>query len=516
MARAMIACADPRAAEAGLDVLRGGGNAVDAAITVAAMLTVVDFANTGIGGDMFALVWMADDGAVRALNASGRAPRAASADFYRHRGYEAMPARGPLAVNTPGALDGWQRLLDRFGTRPLGELLAPAIATARDGFELNQRMADNIAECDDLLSMWPTTARIFLPGGLPPKAGDRLCMRDLAETYRRIADEGIDVFYRGAIADAIADAFAEAGGLLAKHDLMNHESNWVEPIARDYRGHCIYEMPPNTQGVCLLQQLALLEGWDLSGLSAGERVCRQVEAKRIAFADRNTYVTDPEFEHVPVEALVSDTYAEERRASLNLDRIAENIPPGDFGGDTSDTTYLAVVDEAGNCVSFINSLFAAMGSTFVAGDTGVLFQNRGSGFSLDPSHRNRIEPGKRTMHTLNPLMVFRDDRPYLVMGTIGGDQQTAGTQQILVNHIDLSMLIEEAVAAPRWCSGVRTELFLEGGVDEAVPSVLAAKGYTLMGDIANFGGAQAIRIDPDTGALTGASDHRVDGKALGY
>ena len=514
MSDAMIACADPRAGEAGLAVLQDGGNAADAAIAAAAALNVVDFANTGIGGDMFALVWMASEGRVAALNGSGRAPTAATREHFIRHGFESAPLRGPLSVTVPGALDGWQRLLDRFGRKPLSELLQPAIALARDGFAVNQRMVDAIAECEEALCQCAAAAPVFLSGGKPPEAGALLRQTELANTLETIARDGIDAFYHGAIADAIDAGFDAAGGLLQRADLAAHTGEWVAPLACGYRNVTLYETPPNTQGLALIEQMNILEGWDLAALEPVERITRQIEAKRVSFADREAYITDPAFAEIPVARLMSKEYAAARRQAMALNPVAESTPAGAFDRRPADTTYLAVVDHDGNCVSFINSLFYGMGSCFMAPDTGILFQNRGAGFSLEANHVNRLEPRKRTMHTLNPLMVFHENSPYLVMGTIGGDQQTAGSQQALVNHLDLGMDIEQAVAAPRWRCDTGRSLYLEPELEEQHGSELAARGYTLEGRDTFFGGAQVIRIDPRTGERSGASDHRVGGKAL--
>ncbi len=514
MTQAMIACADPRAAEAGLAILENGGNAVDAAIATAAALNVVDFANTGIGGDMFALVWMANEGEVAALNGSGRAPAAATREYLLRQGHETMPLRGPLPVTVPGALDGWRRLLDRYGCKSLGELLEPAIRLARDGFAINQRMVEAITECADALKHCAAAASVFLPQGKPPRTGALIRQPELANTFETVAREGIESFYHGKIAEAIHAGFRNAGGLLQQADLAAHTGEWTMPLESRYRHVTLYETPPNTQGLALIEQMNILEGWDLAALDPVERITRQIEAKRVSFADRDAHITDPAFANIPLAELMSKEYAASRRDKMALNPVAHMVDAGVFEQRPADTTYLAVVDSDGNCVSFINSLFQGMGSCFMPPGTGILFQNRGIGFSLDSNHINCLEPHKRTMHTLNPLMVLQDGKPYLVMGTIGGDQQTAGSQQVLVNHLDLGMEIEQAVAAPRWRCDTGRALYLEPLLDQEHGAALAQRGYTLEGSDTFFGGAQVIRIDPTSGQRSGASDHRVGGKAL--
>jgi len=512
----MVASADRLASEVGIDVLKRGGNAVDAAIAMAAVLNVVDFPMTGIGGDMFALVWKPEEGKVVALNGSGRSPYAATRDYYRAQGHRRMPGRGLLAVNVPGALAGWADLLELYGTMPLGELLQPAIRIAEEGFILNERMAESLESTKGVLEKYPTTAKIFLRDGQPLKAGDRLVQKDLARTFRTIAEKGPGALYRGEIGERIAKFCQANGGLLTMKDFQDHTSTWTEPIKVNYRGYNVYEMPPNSQGIALLIQLSILDGWDLRplGPQSVETITRQVEAKRVAFADRRKYITDPEFADIPVQKLLSPEYAAKRRAAINLDQVAERVGPGVF--QTSDTTTFMVVDKDRNCVSFINSLFSEMGSAVVAGDTGILLQSRAQGFSLDENSWNRLEPHKRTMHTLNPLMVFKEDKPYIVMGVIGGDQQTQGSQQIIVNVVDFGMNIQDALDAPRWSSLSGIVIGLEPAIGEDVRKGLEAKGYKITNRDVYFGGAQAIMLDPQTGNLLGASDKRIGGIALGY
>lgn len=512
----MVASAHRLASEVGIEVLKQGGNAVDAAIAVAATLNVVDFPMTGIGGDMFALVWMADEGKVAALNGSGRSPYAATRDYYRQHGFSSMPGRGLLSVNVPGAPAGWVSLLERYGTKPLGELLQPAVKIAEEGFVLNNRLAESLASTENTIKKYPTTMKVFSRDGRLLKAGERLVQKDLARTLRIIAEKGADAFYRGEIAEQIVGFCKQNGGLLTMEDFEDHASTWVEPITIAYRGCTVYEMPPNSQGIALLEQLNILNGWDIRqfGPQTAETITRQIEAKKVALADRQRHITDPEFAQIPVKQLLSSEYATKRRSAINLEQVSNRVEPGIF--QERDTTTFTVVDEHRNCVSFINSLFAEMGSGVVAGDTGVLLQSRANGFSLDEKSVNRLEPHKRTMHTLNPVMVLKDAKPCIVLGVIGGDQQTQGSQQILVNVIDFGMNIQDAIDAPRWSSVYGTTIALEPEIGESARKALESKGYRITDQDIYFGGAQAIILDHATGRLLGGSDKRIEGIALGY
>ncbi len=509
--KAMVATAHPLATEVGISVLRDGGNCVDAAVAVAAALNVVDMGNTGLGGDVFALAYFKKEGRVVGLNASGRSPFAASIEEMKKRGLSSIPERGPLPITTPGALSGWVALHERYGTMPFGKLLQPAITLAKDGFEINPAITMFIAIGAPVIGRFPTTADVYLnPFGGVPSPGERLRQQRLGESLELVAREGASAMYGGRLGAAIADFVAESGGLLALRDFTEHRPDWVEPVRTSYRGYEVYTIPPNSQGMCLLQMLNIFEGLDVKALakSTGDLMHYQVEAKKLVFEDRDRYYCDPKFRDIPIADLLSKKHAERQRQAINPRRAAsvEDIR-SNLGGDT---TYFCVVDAEGNAVSFINSLFDLFGSGMVAGDTGILLQNRGKGFSLDPKHWNALEPHKRPMHTLVPTMIFRNGLPYMVLGCIGGDQQTQGLLQIVTNIIDLGMPPQEAIDAPRWRSYEDGRLALETGVEEKVVQSLSERGHVLTDEIDFFGGAQCIMFDKN-GELKGGSDPRLAG-----
>lgn len=511
----MVASAHPLASMTGLDVLRAGGNAMDAAIAVAAMLNVVDPAMTGIGGDMFLLHCRARDGQITALNGSGRAPAAASVERIRALGHARIPAHHGLAVSVPGALDGWVRALERHGTMTLAELLGPAIRYAEAGFPVFPTLVRYFrSHGSQALGGHPDSVRTYFVDGRPPRLGEPLVQPGLAASLRTIVAKGPDVFYRGELGAQVVAAVQAAGGLLTEADLAGHRGEWVEPLSTTYRGFTVVEMPPPSQGVALLEQLNLLEAWDLRALppTSGDLVHLQVEALKQAFADRDRYVTDPARVQVPARGLTSKAYAETVRSRIDPER-ASVAAPGDPGAH--DTTYFAVVDRDGNGVSFINSLRNPFGSGVTAGDTGILLHNRAQDFSLDPGHANRIEPGKRTMHTLNPALVLRDGRLYMVVGCTGAHQQTQVLQQFLVNHVDFGMDVQAAIDVPRW-SVVAGTVHVEERMPEPVRPALEARGHTVVVGGTNFGGCHAVMLDPVTGTRLGGAESRTDAAALGY
>jgi gamma-glutamyltranspeptidase/glutathione hydrolase len=511
----MVSSAHPIASMAGVGVLKSGGNAMDAAVATAAVLNVVDPAMTGIGGDMFLLHYSARDRRITALNASGRAPAAATIERLRALGHTRMPLFGGLPVSVPGALDGWALALERHGTRSLGELLQPAIRHAEQGFPVYRTLAGYYSRNGiRSLTLFAASVRTYFVDGRPPAMGESLVQKGLAESFGKIAAGGRDVFYKGELGRAVVAAVQAAGGLLTMQDLEAHRSEWVEPITTTYRGFTIVEMPPPTQGVALLEQLNILEGYDLAALGPGSPalIHLQVEAVKQAFADRDRWVTDPSRATVPTRGLISKSYAAALRARIDSERAGLATP-----GDPSahDTTYFAVVDRDGNGVSFINSLRNPFGSGLVAGDTGILLQNRAQDFSLDPTHVNCLEPGKRTMHTLNPVMVLQGDRLYMVGGSSGAHQQTQAFGQLLVNHLDFGMDVQAAIDQPRWAR-VGEALHLESRVSVATREALAAKGHRVVTDGTQFGGCHAVVIDPVSGMRLGGAESRMDSAALGY
>ncbi|MGH9853511.1 MAG: gamma-glutamyltransferase, partial [Blastocatellia bacterium] len=445
----MIATSQPLASAAGLRVLQQGGNAVDAAVAATAVLCVVEPMMLSPGGDMFAIVWDAKKKELKALNASGRAPQAASIDELKKRGVDQMPTTGIHTVTVPGAVDGWAKLIERYGTMPLAQVLQPAIEYAERGFPVTDVIA---ADWQVGLSHkdHPDFAATFLPNGKPPAVGEIFTNKNLANTLRKIAAQGPDVFYRGEIAAKIVKFLNEEGGLHTRRDFANQTSNWVDPISTTYRGYTVYEVPPNTQGLAALQMLNILEGFDLKplGHNTAEYLHLLAEAKKLAFIDRARHIADPDFYRAPLDKLLSKDYAAELRKRIDLGRIANQSTTGPRGGE--DTTYLTVVDKDRNVVSFIQSIFSAFGSGLVAADTGIVLHNRGAGFSFDPAHPNKLEGGKRPFHTIIPAMAFKDGRPWLSFGVMGGDMQAQGHVQVLLNLIDFGMDVQQAGEQPRF------------------------------------------------------------------
>jgi len=509
--RAMVSTAHPLATQIGIDVLKEGGNCVDAAIAVAAALNVVDMGNTGIGGDMFALVFFREKRRVIGLNASGRSPFGASIEAYKKRGHFAIPERGPLSVTTPGALSGWAMLHERHGTLPFEKLLRPAIALAKDGFEINPAISVCIGLNVREIERFPKTASIYLKSdGGYPLPGETLRQPELGDSLEIVASDGASALYAGPLGERISESIKKMGGMLSIKDFAEHRVEWVEPISASYRGHEIFTIPPNSQGLTLLQMLNIMEGYDISTLGRDnpDLIHLQVEAKKSAFSDRDLFVCDPEFHDIPTSYLLSKDYAAERRAGIDTDRASVTDPSS--SPESGDTTYFCIVDSDGNAVSFINSLFDVFGSAVVAGDTGIILHNRGKGFSFDPRHPNSFHPHKRPMHTLVPCMVLKGANLFLAIGCTGGDQQPQGLLQILMNIIDFGMPPQQAIDAPRWRSYNDGKLALEAAYWEKVVQPMSAKGHMISDEADFFGGSQCIMFDED-GGLTGGSDPRLAG-----
>ena len=519
----MVATSQPLASQIGLDVLKRGGNAVDAAIAIAAVLNVTEPNMTGIGGDAFMMVYSSKTKKLEGLNASGRAPRALNVDHFTAKKLTQIPTAGMEAITVPGAFDGWVTLLEKHGTMKLAELMAPAIDLAENGFPVMEKIAADWAWEEPRLKLNAAAASTFLVNGAAPPPGAIFVQKNLARTLRTIATGGRDAFYRGEIARAIVDYCQKNGGFLAMEDFAAQKSDWVEPISTNYRGHTVYEMPPNGQGLTALLLLNILEGVDLRSMrNDPERYYHTlIEATKIAFADRNRHIADPAFSKVPVKQLLSKDYAAQRRKLIDPAKAIDVPAYGDIRTG-NDTTYFTVIDKDRNAVSFINSIFFNFGSAVVAGDTGIVLQNRGAGFSLEPGHPNRLEPGKRPFHTIIPAMVFRDGRLLMSYGVMGGDIQPQGHAQVMVNLLDRGLNLQQAIDAPRvrYISG--RDVMMEDGLTQSVINALIARGHQRAlpppGILhrALMGGGQAIMIDPATGALLGASDVRKDGMALGY
>jgi len=517
----MVATSQPLASQVGLEVLKRGGNAVDAAIAMAAVLNVTEPMMTGVGGDMFAIVYWAKTKELKGLNASGRAPRALSLDYFAKNNIKRMPEFGMTSITVPGAVDGWTTLRDKYGTMKLADLLAPAIGYAENGFPVMEKAAEDWNAEVQKLKRTPAAASNYLIDGRAPRPGEIFRQPNLARTLRTIADGGRDAFYKGPIAKSIVDYMKDNGGFITMEDLAATKADWVEPISTNYRGYQVYELPPNGQGITALIALNILEGFDLGAMRSqpAQYYHTMIEAMKLAFADRNRYIADPTFSKVPVSELLSKDYAAKRRALIDPRKALDNPPPGDFNLG-SDTTYFTVVDKDGNAVSFINSLFDAFGSGVVGGDTGIVFQNRGSAFSLDPKHPNAIAPGKRPFHTLIPAMVMKDNQLFMSFGVMGGAIQAQGHVQVLVNLIDLKMGLQEAIDAPRYRFTSGRSVLLEDELGSSVIEQLLSMGHVRgkpPGVLrSSMGGGQAIMIDPVSKTLMGASDQRKDGMALGY
>ena len=519
----MVASSQPLASQVGLDVLKRGGNAVDAAIAMAAVLNVTEPNMTGVGGDAFMMVYSAKTGKLEGLNASGRAPHALNLDYFAKKKITQMPLTGMEPITVPGAFDGWVTLLDKYGTMKLADLMAPAIDYAENGFPVAEKISADWAPEVEKLKRTEAAASTFLVNGGAPPPGTVFVQKNLARTLRTLAKGGRDAFYKGEIARAIVDYCQKNGGFLAMEDFAAQKSEWVEPISTTYKGHTVYEMPPNGQGLTALILLNILEGIDLKSMQ-GDPVRYYhtlIEATKIAFADRNHYIADPAFSKVPVKELLSKDYAAKRRALLNADKAIDPPAYGDLNVG-ADTTYFTVVDKDRNAVSFINSIFNAFGSGIVAGDTGIMLHNRGTGFSLDPNAPNKYEPGKRPFTTLIPAMVFKDGKFLMSFGVMGGDIQAQGHVQVLVDLIDRGLNLQQAIDAPRvrYISG--KGVMMEPELGDAVINGLVAKGHERVLPPPGLmhrtfmGGGQAIMLDPLTGMLMGASDIRKDGMALGY
>jgi gamma-glutamyltranspeptidase/glutathione hydrolase len=498
---------------------------------------------TGLGGDMFAMVYIASSGELLGLNASGCAPRDASIEFFERRRLRQIPLRGAFSVTVPGAVDGWVALLERCGTMSLADVLAPAIAYAEEGFPVSEIIAADWASAENApLLADPVFARAYAIGGRPPAQGDVFVNKDLAATLRAIARDGRRAFYEGEVARRIAGRLQELDWPLTVEDLSRQRCEWVEPISTSYKDHQVYELPPNGQGIAALEMLNILESDDLRelGHNSAAYLHLLVEAKKLAFADLAAWLADPRSVRLPVERLLSKEYARKQRRRIRRDRAAsapkaairervEFLDAVAAGAvierragvergrlERGDTVYLTVVDRERNAVSFINSLFWQFGSGVVVPGTGIVLQNRGALFSLDRKHPNRLEGGKRPYHTIIPAMVFRDGKPWMSFGVMGGDMQPQGHVQALLNRIEFGLNVQAAGEAPRFRHSAVEGLALESAIRPSVAKELARKGHRLFREPGIFGGYQAIEIDWQRGVLLGGSDPRKDGCAVGW
>jgi gamma-glutamyltranspeptidase/glutathione hydrolase len=520
----IVCCAQPLAAEVGLDVLKAGGTAADAAIATNAMLGLVEPGSCGMGGDLFCIYWDAKTKKLYGLNASGRSPSAMTIGALRQKGIRGLS--GVYSWTVPGCVDGWDQLRQRFGTMTFGQLLAPAIKYAEEGFPLSEIIGRGWVRPGRDPSMTAT----YCPNGRTPAVGEMFHNPELAASYSLIAKNGRNAFYRGSIAEAIVAESRARNGFFELKDFADHTSEWVEPVSTNYRGYDVWELPPNGQGIAVLEMLNLLEGYDLRsmGRQSADYLHLFIEAKKLAYADRSRYYADQAFHKLPVAELVSKAYADRQRKRIDPHHAATSVDPGDpLLAASRDTTFLCVVDKDRNCCSLIQSNSAHFGSRIVPGHVGFVMQNRGSGFSLDPKSWNSLEPHKRPFHTIIPAFVTKDGKPWLCFGVMGGDLQPQGQVQVLVNLIDFGLDVQGAGDAARTShSGSQSpgggkmdasggRVTVESGVPAAVVEELGTRGHHVVRG-ASGAGYQGILIDQQHGTLHGGTEARKDGAAVGY
>ncbi len=515
----MVATTQPLAAMTGLRTLMDGGNAVDAAVATAAALNVTEPHSTGVGGDLFALVWMSDEKRMRALNASGRSPGSASLDELVSKGMTHIPDNSPYAVTVPGAVSGWEALLNRYGTMRLSDALRPAISYAEDGYPVSEVISDHWNAGAPRLNSGPAGAELLLDGA-PPAPGDTMRLPTLAATLREISDGGSEAFYTGPIAGKIARFVQKMGGWLSEDDFREHKPEWVEPVSISYRGYDCWQCPPPSQGVNALMALNIAEGFDLRGMGfqTTSAFHHLIESMRLAFADALHHVTDPRDMTTEVQSLISKEYAAQRRKLVSPDSAMALSPHGQPPAHHN-TVYVSAVDGDGNACSLINSVFMSFGSGLVVPGTGIALHNRGASFSLDPSHANRLEPRKLPYHTLIPGMVTRGGELWASYGVMGAMQQAQGHLQVLTNMIDFGLEPQQALDAPRFSVRLGEGVAIEDIAGADIARGLASRGHPVMimpphGTL--FGSGQIILRDPETSVLTGGSEPRADGFALGW
>ncbi|MFW5773577.1 MAG: gamma-glutamyltransferase [Tangfeifania sp.] len=523
----MAATSQPLATQAALDVLKSGGNAIDAAIAANAVLGLVEPTGNGIGGDLFAIVWDAETQQLYGLNASGRSPHNLTLQYFKENGYENIPSLGPLPVSVPGTVDGWFELHDKFGQLSMDEILSPAINYAKNGFPLSEVIAYYWQRNAEILKDYPGFQEVFMPGGKAPKKGEVFKNPFLANTLELLAENGRDIFYRGEIAEKIVDYVQEEGGFLSMRDFTEHTSEWVEPISTNYRGYDVWELPPNGQGTAVLQMLNILENYDIAGMGFGspEYMHLFIEAKKLAFEDRAKYYSDTDFNEIPIEELISKKYAKERAELIDMERAAREYPAGEL--EQGNTIYLTTADKDGNMVSLIQSNYRGMGSGMTPGKLGFILQDRGELFSLEEGHMNVYEPNKRPFHTIIPAFITKDGEPFMSFGLMGGSMQPQGHTQIVCNIVDFGMNIQEAGDAPRIRHGGSSQptgekmtdggtVYLENGFVYETIRELMMKGHTIQFSHGAYGGYQAISWDKENKVYYGASESRKDGQAAGF
>ena len=524
---AMAATSQPLATQVALDVMKNGGNAIDAAIAANALLGLVEPTGNGLGGDLFAIVWDAKTKKLYGLNASGRSPKSLSLEWFAQNGHQSIPSHGPLPVTVPGAVDGWFMLHDRFGKKPMNELLKPTIDYAKEGFPVSQLIAYYWNRSIPLLERWPGFSEQFTIEGRAPAEGEIWKNPGLAKTLQSIADGGRDAFYKGDIAKTIANYMEKNGGFLSYEDLSSHTGNWVDPVSTNYRGYDVWELPPNGQGIAALQILNIMELFDIASMDhdSAEYVHLFTEIKKLVFEDRAKYYADSEFNKIPVTTLISKDYAQKRSGLLNLDRAANTYPAGKLL-EEGDTIYLTTADKEGNMVSLIQSNYRGMGSGMAPDGLGFVLQDRGEMFSLEEGHFNQFEGGKRPFHTIIPAFVTKGGLPWMSFGLMGGAMQPQGHAQIVINMIDFEMDIQAAGDAPRihhtGSSEPTGEVMINGGILNLETGYsyetirqLMRMGHEIQYANGPYGGYQAIHRAPN-GVYWGATETRKDGHAAGY
>lgn len=523
----MAATSHPLATQAALDILKKGGTAIDAAIAADAVLGVVEPTGSGIGGDIFAIIWSAEKRKLYGLNGSGRSPRTLKLEYFKENGYETIPSHGPLPVSVPGCVDGWYEMHEMFGKLLMKDVLQPAISYARDGFPVTEVIAYYLDRNTSALKEYPNIKEVYMPGGKSPSKGEIFRNPLLANTLEKIVKGGRNEFYRGSIARDIDAFMKKNGGFLSFDDMSRHHSEWVEPVSTSYRGYDVWELPPNGQGIAALQMLNILEGYNISamGFGSAEYIHFFTEAKKLAFEDRAKYYADPLFSATPVSQLISKKYAAERRKLIDKDKAAKIYDPGKI--EAGNTIYLTVADKFGNMVSLIQSNYRGMGSGMCPTGLGFVLQDRGEMFSLSEGHNNVYAPGKRPFHTIIPAFITKNGEPWISFGVMGGDMQPQGHVQIVVNLIDFKMNLQEAGDAPRIYHTGSSEptgeqmtnggiLNLESGIRTEVIQKLMSMGHVIQWNFGGYGGYQAIMWDSKNKVWYGASESRKDGQAAGY
>lgn len=528
---AMAATSQPLATQIAIDVLKKGGNAIDASIAANAALGLMEPTGNGIGGDLFAIVWIEADQKLYGLNASGRSPKSLTFEKLKEEigDRDTIPALGPLPVSVPGCVDGWFELHGRFGSLPMTDVLQPAISYAREGFPVSELIAYYWGRSARILKHYPGFEETFLRNGKAPAGGEIFKNPLLANTLERLAKEGRDAFYKGDIAKTIDAFMKKHGGYLAYEDLANHASEWVDPVSVNYRGYELWELPPNGQGIAALQILGVLKGYDLKSMGYGsaDHIHYFVEAKKLAFEDRAKFYADPDFHKIPTAELISDKYSDQRRALILPNRASRSYKPGNPALESGDTIYLTVADKDRNMVSLIQSNYRGMGSGMCPEGLGFCLQDRGELFDLRPDRFNTYAPGKRPFHTIIPAFVTKDGKPFMSFGVMGGATQPQGHAQIMINMIDFGMNVQEAGDAPRILHSGSSQptgkkmtdggtLTLETGFDYEVIRELLGRGHTVGYNRGSYGGYQGIMYDAKNDVYHGASESRKDGQAAGY